>query len=57
MCCTYVFVCMGESATKGLEQPSLQMSNTSLEVRGEITGSGVKIEQYGGKQTQNKKFR
>lgn len=52
MCCTYVSVFMGkykESAMKGLEQPSLQMSNTPLEVREEITGSGVKIEQDGGR--------
>lgn len=60
MCCTYVSVYMGkykESAVKGLEQPSLQMSNAPLGVRGEITARGVKIEQDGGKQTQNKKFR
>lgn len=52
MCCTYASICMGEYkefAMKGLEQPSLQMTNASLEVRGEITRSGAKIEQDEGK--------
>lgn len=51
MCCVYMSVCIGEYkefAMKGLEQSSLQMNNASLEVRGEITKSEVKIEQDGG---------